>query len=145
MTKSKIITLAIIAALAVMAGGCITGPRPRIGCLPTSTPGTRFLKPNNLGSHSYGYNKVFSEKNGLVYTCKAGHIDITHLRWNADYTKYLINKTQKTLMKKKKGFSFHLAFELSSHKIKFHYPKNWDRLRKADKKKIAEESRNHRK
>ena len=136
-TLKKIIISAVVTGLVVLANGCINGPRPRMGCLPTSTPGSRFLDPNNLGLHSYGYGKILFEKNGIVYTCKAGHIDITHSRWSADYTKYLIQKINKTLMKKRKGFSFTLTFERSKHKVKFTYPENWDSLSKKDRQKIA--------
>jgi hypothetical protein len=120
--------------------GCnvnIFAPRPRMGTLPTPPPGPRFSDPNNLGKHSYSFAPF--EKNGIVYTCKAGHIDLTHLRWNADYTRYLTKKTYKTLTKKNKGFSFNVTWEPSTHKIEFIYPENWDDLSKKEKEKIAEE------
>lgn len=135
-------TLKVIAILAMslLITGCcgIDGkPRPRMGTLPTPPPGPRFANPENLGKHSYGYNPF--EINSVVYTCSAGHIDITHLRWNADYTRYAIKKIQKTLLNKRKGFSFTMALEVSKHDISFTYPDNWDSLPKDQKQKIAEE------
>ena len=124
--------------LVIFTCGCqLDAPRMRMGCLPTSTPGSRFVNPYKLGGHAYHFD--FFETNGIVYTCKGGHIDITHLRWNADNTRYLIKKTRKTLMKKGKGFSFNLAMEPSSHKIRFGYPENWDELPKDEKETIANE------
>lgn len=124
--------------LVILASGCnISAPRPRMGTLPTPPPGPRFVDPYNLGRHSYYFNPF--EKNGIVYTCKAGHIDITHLRWSADNTKYLTKKTRETLMKNKKGFSYNLAWEPSTHLVKFTYPENWRNMEKKDKEKIANE------
>lgn len=124
--------------LVIFVSGCnISAPRPRMGTLPTPPPGPRFSNPNNLGKHSYYFNPF--ETNGIVYTCKAGHIDITHVRWNADYTRFAFKKIRKTLMDKGKGFSFNLTLELSTHKVRFSYPENWDQISKDEKEKIANE------
>jgi len=123
--------------LVILANGCgFHAPRTRMGTLPTPPPGPRFYEPHELGEHSYRFSPF--ERNGIVYTCKAGHIDITHLRWNADYTRYLVKKTRKTLMKKGKEFTFRLSLELSLHKVKFSYPEYWDDLTHKEKKEIAE-------
>jgi hypothetical protein len=42
-------------------------------------------------------------------------------------------------MRKRKGFSFNLAFELSTHRVSFSYPHNWDDLPKEEKERIADE------
>ena len=134
---SKIMGIAGI-GLVILASGCnIYAPRARMGTLPTPPPGPRFSNPNNLGRHSYHFNPF--ETNGIVYTCKAGHLDITHIRWCADNTRYLVKRTRKALMKKKKGFSFNLTWELSTHKVKFSYPVSWDYLSQEEKEKIANE------
>lgn len=134
----KIIYCAMVTGLVIFANGCQVGlPKARFGTLPTATAGSAFLDPNNLGSHSYHFNPL--EKNGIVYTCKTGHIDLTHLRWNADYTKYAAKKTHKVLMKKRKGFSFTISMERSKHKITFGYPENWKDLSHDEKTKIADE------
>jgi len=126
-----------ILGLAILANGCgLHAPRTRMGTLPTPPPGPRFYEPHELGEHSYLFSPF--ERNGIIYTCKAGHIDITHLRWSADYTRYLIKKTRKTLMKKGRGFTFRLSLELSQHKVKFSYPEYWDDLTHKEKEEIAE-------
>ena len=134
--KKILIGMAVL-VVSILLAGCnmnIFAPRPRMGTLPTPPPGPRFSDPNNLGRHSYYLNPA--EKNGILYTNKAGHVDLTHLRWNADYTKYLTKKTYKTLLKKRKGFSLNLAWEPSRHRIEFSYPENWDDLSKKEKEKI---------
>ena len=135
----KIINGAAIISLVIFASGCNTqAPRARIGTLPTPPPGPRFYEPNNLGSHSYFYDPF--EKDGIVFTCKAGHIDVTHVRWSADHTKYLINKTRENLMAKNEEFTFKLPLELSEHKVRLTYPEGWDELpRKEEKEKIIDE------
>ncbi|MBN1125955.1 MAG: DUF4056 domain-containing protein [Sedimentisphaerales bacterium] len=115
----------------ILAGCAFNGPRARMGSLPTSTLGTPFIGLDGLGSH--GYHIGIFEGNGIVYTCKAGHIDIYHLRGVADNTRHLIKKVKKTLENSKSGFSYHLAFETSTHKITFTYPKNWENLSFRDK------------
>ena len=136
-TFPRVISTIVLVAIVFLAGGCFGQPRMRMGCLPTSTPGGTFLDPDHLGNHSYGPLGAFGEKDGIVYTCKAGHIDITHLRWNADYTRFLALKTQKTLMKNKDGFSFRIVLEQSDHVISFKYPKSWINMDKAEKEKAA--------
>lgn len=134
---AKILYCLSVSGLLILANGCNThAPRTRWGTLPTPPPGPRFCEPDGLGKHSYGQNLF--EKNGIVYTCKAGHIDITHVRCGADHTRYLVNKTREALMKKDEGFTFSVSLELSRHKVKFSYPKYWDSLSHKDKEKITE-------
>ncbi len=134
---AKTLYLLSVFCFVLLANGCdIHAPRPRLGNLPTPPPGPRFYDPDSLGEHSYRFNPF--EKNGIVYTCKAGHLDIAHIRSNADHTRYLIKKTHKTLMKKGDGFSFRLTIELSQHKVKFNYPQYWDKLSQKQKENIAE-------
>jgi hypothetical protein len=120
-------TLLLLLALAsINFTGCsfTGGPRARVGYLPTATFGVNFANPDNLGTHSYGFD-FFTEKGGILYTCKGGHIDIDHVRGNADNTKYLVKKIRSTLSNNKKSFAFNLTGERSKHIIRFTYPPNW--------------------
>lgn len=47
------------------------------------------LSPDDLGHHGYDKGGLPRERNGLVYTCRGGFIDIAHVRDNADRTIYL--------------------------------------------------------
>ena len=79
----------LILGLLVLAGGCSTprAPKIRMGNYPTATLAISFRDLEDLGPHGYGPR--WGESNGIVYTCRAGHIDITHLRAAADWTRYV--------------------------------------------------------
>ncbi len=136
----KILAGMFVTVVSILFSGCsinVFQPRPRMGTLPTPPPGPRFSDPNHLGRHCYYFNPL--EVDCILYTNKAGHIDLTHLRWNADYVRYLTKKNYNTLMHKSKGYSFNVTWELSTHHIRFIYPDNWDTLPKPEKEKIAKE------
>jgi hypothetical protein len=109
-------------------------PRDEFGCYPTPTLGTHFLDCEKLGKHEYSFN--LSEKGGLVYTCKAGHIDIYHVREAADWTAYLAEKTFEHLEKNETEFSFKLKEE-SRCFVKLAEPENWKDLSQNDKERAA--------
>jgi len=111
-------------------------PRIRFGCYPTSTLGTFFLG-ENLGSHGYCFNPW--EKNGIAYTCRAGHIDIIHLRIAADWTAYLTAKSFRAMMRNDAHFSFGLAVDRSASHVQLSYPPHWAELSEEDRATIAEE------
>lgn len=131
--------MAAVVLSALFLNGCLFSingePRPRLGSYATSTPGTNFIDIHNLGNHSYG-NCLF-ENNGIVYTCRAGHIDIAHLRINADYVKYLYTKVKKNLIHDKSELTFKLNVEPSWYFVKFYYPKNWAALPSGEKETLA--------
>jgi len=136
--KAKTLYFLSLSGLIILVNSCgLRSPRIRMGTLPTPPPGPRFYEPDELGNHSYRLFSPF-EKNGIVYTCKAGHIDITHLRWSADYTRYFIVKIRNALMRKDDVFTFSLSIERSQHKVLFAYPKCWDSLSRKTKEKIAD-------
>ena len=122
--------------LSVLSGCSLSGgPRARAGHLPTDTIGIAFPNTDNLDGHSYGFS--LSEPGGIVYTCRGGHLDLDHIRGNADNTRWLFKKITKTLSKGRDEFSFKLTGEMSSHKIQFIYPDNWDSEK--DKERIIEQ------
>ncbi|MGH2272828.1 DUF4056 domain-containing protein [Anaerohalosphaeraceae bacterium U12dextr] len=127
----------ILVLLAVPGCSINDEPRPRLGSYATSTPGTNFLDLSTLGDHKY-YDGLF-EKNGIVYTCRGGHIDIAHLRIAADYTRYLYNRTKQCLLKTDRQFSFKLNVEPSRYYIRLTYPKNWKDLPASQKEQIAQD------
>lgn len=116
--------IALIIVLASASGCSLTGgPRVRAGHLPTDTHGIEFPNPDKLGKHSYGL--ALYEVGGIVYTCKAGHLDLGHIRGNADNTRYLVKKVRNALTKNSKSFTFNITGELSVHKVQLTYPKDW--------------------
>ncbi len=131
-------TTFLAAAIGLMVAGCSLsgGPRARVGYLPTATFGVVFPDPDKLGRHASRLD-FFGEAGGIVYTCKGGHIDLHHIRGTADDARYLVKRIRETLSKKRKGFSFNLTGEMSTHTIGFTYPADWDQ--RPDKDKIIDE------
>jgi hypothetical protein len=106
-----------------------------MGCYPSDSVGTNFLGPGQLGSHSYGFNPL--EKNGIVFTCKGGHVDIAHLRIAADWTRYLSQRAKKAILKSDARFSYKFSAEPSRYYIDIAYPSYWDKISKQKREKIA--------
>ncbi|MBN2315355.1 MAG: DUF4056 domain-containing protein [Sedimentisphaerales bacterium] len=109
-------------------------PRMRVGYVPRPKLGTKFLGRQDLGHH--GYRPNLSERNGLVYTCKAGHIDIAHARKAADWTAFLAAKTYHNLIENETDFSFEL-YEPSRYFVQLTYPDNWNDISKEARDRIA--------
>jgi hypothetical protein len=120
----------------VIYQGFNKAPRMRGGAYPIAILGTPWLGPN-LGTHGYYYRP--SERDGIVYTCRAGHVDIAHLRIGVDWTAYLTATTYRHLMKHKPGFSYKLAVDRSREYVQFTYPPGWDSLPEPQRRQIARE------
>jgi hypothetical protein len=140
---SKKISLVLAACAVSIAAGCSfsDAPRPRLGCYATSTPGGRFIDANSLGKHSYESSPFLlsSENNGIAYTCRGGHIDVTHARIGADNVRYLYIKTKKNLLQGRTEFTYSLNVDHSIYYVKLKYPENWKNMPAAEKTKIADE------
>lgn len=114
-----------ILLLTLLTSGCsfTGGPRARAGHLPTATSGILWANPDNLGTHAYFFG--LGENGGILYTCKARHIDIDHTRGAADMTLHISRKMRSALKNQRKGFSFSITGEMSSHTITLTYPDDW--------------------
>ena len=105
-------------------------PRWRKGYYATATPGTVFLGLEDLGIHGA------SEQNGIVYTCRAGHIDIAHARKAADWSAFLAERTYESLMHNRKEFTFKLL-EPSVYFVSLSYPPDWKNRSREQRKAAA--------
>ncbi len=123
-----------LTAAEIVRTGLDASPRIRVGYLPTTTFLTVFSGPEELGQH--GYRPNGTEKNGIVYTCKAGHIDIGHARKAADWTLFLSAKAYQYIMRGETEYTFRL-YEPSRHFVQLTYPENWEHLSQKDKEDIA--------
>jgi hypothetical protein len=94
-----------------------------------------------LGKHSYKSSPILvsSEGDGIAYTCRGGHIDVTHARIGADNVRYLYNKIEKNLNKGNTEFTYSLNVDRSTYYVKLQYPKDWQTLTEVQKDKIADE------
>lgn len=92
------------AALAlVFVSGCAgpSAPRGRLGSLPYPGLLTFYvaLDPAALGRHRYeAFPPSWGERGlGLIYCRRAGFIDISHVRWTIDWTRYLALRARDAL------------------------------------------------
>jgi hypothetical protein len=107
-----------------------------MGSYATATLGTHFLDEDTLGKHHFGI--AYLEKNGIVYTCKGGHIDIAHARIAADNVRYLQDKVKKILLKEEREFDFKLTVEPSTYYATLEYPPDWKNLSKKEKSEMID-------
>jgi len=106
--------------------GDIARPRSRVGRYAAATiGGASFADPDNLGTHGYGSGR--KESNGIVYTCRGGHIDIAHVRKAVDWAAYLTARTRVTIAKGDVQFSFRPP-EPARAFVALRYPENWAQL-----------------
>jgi len=87
--------------------------------------GTTFLNADDLGHHTYTPNGT--EKTGIIYTCRGGHIDIAHLRKAADWTANIAYKAYDNIKRGYVQFSYKL-YEPSVYQITLAYPENWSTM-----------------
>jgi len=111
-------------------------PQARIACVPSPTMGVRYFDADDLGQHDYRSGR--DERNGIVYTCRGGHIDVTHLRKIADWTAYLAYQTREALVHGDDQFKFSM-FEPSQHTVQISYPPGWKYLNRKTRRDIAGE------
>lgn len=110
-------------------------PRTRYGCYATAIPGMTF-RGSTLGTHNYHW--PFFEKNGIAYTCRGGHIDITHLRIGIDWTAHLAARSYKHLMRGDTEFSCKMPVDRSRTYVRIAYPPGWDCLSQEEQSAIAQ-------
>jgi hypothetical protein len=100
--------------------------RSRLGWCPSPVVGyATNSNPDDIGTHRYGFS--LWEKNGIVYTARAGHVDIAHVRKAADWTAYLSELTFAQLQEGQTTFSFRQR-EPSRYFVTLQYPEYWGDL-----------------
>lgn len=131
----RLSAIALLVSVGIVLAGCGGGaePRMRLGCYPTPTVGTTFPDPSALGTHSY----AGSDKGGIVYTCRGGHIDLAHLRIAADWTMYYATLSFDCLMRNETEFSFKSKPAPSRYYVSIEYPRGWAEMPASEKERIA--------
>lgn len=130
----RIETVACLCVLGALATGCghlpnlfdehsAWRPRPRTGRYATATiGGATFPELRDVGRH--GYVDRSNERSGIVYTCRAGHIDLAHVRKSADWTAYAAEITQKTLREGQTEFTLKVSDPVR-YFVTLNYPCDW--------------------
>lgn len=126
----------ILISILILATGCHSDCKARVrpGEYFGSLIKMNFVSIDDLGKHQS--KNGLPEKNGMVYTCRGGFIDIGHLREAADRTKYITELAFENLMKGQTQFSFRVL-EPAKYFVSIQYPENWDNLQ--EKEKIAQD------
>jgi len=109
-------------------------PRIRPGSYATATHSVHFVDAGSLGPHSYRF--LWSERNGIAYACRAGHLDMAHARKAADWTGYLAAVTLRNLERGQASFQFR-GIEPSVYSVTVVFPPDWDRLHDGDRERLA--------
>lgn len=116
--------LQILAILSFALSSRIPSPSTAIGSLPTPTPGMIFSGPNDIGEHNYSSSK--GEGNGIIYTCRAGHIDLGHVRSTADWTRYAYDWIYHELLESSEYIPFKTTVDPSIFHLEIKYPSDWE-------------------
>jgi len=135
----------LLGFLIILQAGCAPGnefnnhsvkgrPRARVGRYASPSVGTVFVDTEDLGVH--GYYSSWSEKIGIAYTCKAGHIDLAHVRKSADWTAYLAANILEQLKQNETKFSFKFK-EPARYYVQLTYPDWWKDLPEDEKYRIT--------
>lgn len=116
-------------------------PRARIGCLPF--PGIFTLyeaaDAESLGEHVYAGDASGETDRGIVYTCRAGFLDICHVRNSADMTAYIHARFLHAVRGGWTCFQFR-AHEPSVYTVTINYPSFWWSLSPAEQDRLGEEA-----
>jgi hypothetical protein len=103
-----VVALALIVSLSAAMAGCAAGPpdgpRNRIGALPF--PGTftlyRSVDPQDLGLHRFERTpRLFQRdeaESGIIYTTRAGFLDVAHLRVTIDTTRFCARQVRSAIL-----------------------------------------------
>lgn len=134
----KLVIFPLMVLSVIILYGCQINsqPRMRVSDYFGSPTEMRFPDPKNLGTHSL--NNPSKEKLGIVYTCKAGFIDLGHLREAADRTRYAARTLYPVLLNKQKYCTLKII-EPSRYHLTIRYPNEWDILSPKRERAIARE------
>lgn len=108
-------------------------PRARIGSLPFPGPFTLYAEADvmKLGRHSYSGESVEDHPSevdrGIVYTRRAGFLDVCHIRNAADTTAYIHARVALALREGWSRMRFR-GIEPSVYSVWFAYPDDWDAM-----------------
>lgn len=146
-TKNIVVAVMLISVALTLAGcggsGGISGrsvtplPRIRIGRYASPSVGTVYLDPDNIGRHAFSGGS--GGQKGIVYTCRAGHVDLAHTRKSADWAAYLYRNFADKLRKKETKFSFSFR-EPAKYYVELTYPPDWDTMPQAKRDEIIKDA-----
>ncbi len=128
--------------------GCGSGPstpRMRLGSIPFPGPFTLYsvADPNSLGSHRYegwldAHDGPDEVKRGILYTRRAGFLDLSHVRESIDIVKYAHDRIVEQ-MASGKGGVFRMDWADTRYDVCVRVPEWWGGLSDTDRAEIGRE------
>ncbi len=121
-----------------------SAPRPRIGSLPFPSIVSLYAEadPAELGGHVYRSGVPFEgmgeEGRGILYTCRAGFVDIAHVRNTVDNAAHIYARVLYAVEHGGSCVRFRLA-EPSVYRVEVSYPEAWYRLGAEERAALARE------
>ena len=115
-----------------------------MGALPFTGPFTLFeyADPEKLGTHAYATGNMLGIDNererGIVYTRRAGFLDLAHLRNSADMTAYVYARARLAIEQDWDEFAFK-GEEPSTYKVILCYPDGWEDLDADERARLGDE------
>lgn len=136
----------VLLAAALLLTGCAGDkPKTRTGCLPFPGPVTLFSSadPDNLGKHCYGMlpNASLGEwetQRGIVYTCRAGFLDVAHIRAASDWTRYCSERVRTALAEGERSVRIGGA-DSTAYEVRFAYPAGWSSLGERERSRLIDD------
>lgn len=132
--RARFAVLALAPSLAISACAPADLPRDRLGCLPFPGTFTLFERadPADLGRHHYAewdnLTDGFAERErGVLYTCRAGFIDLAHVRETIDWARFMQLHVARALEDADAGLVIH-GREHTRWNLSFSYPPGWAAL-----------------
>ncbi len=114
----------------------------RLGSIPFPGPFTLYAvaDPNDLGQHSYEGSERTSR--GILYTARAGFVDLSHVRESMDIVKYAHDQIGAAMRRAETGSCVVCAVDWSDcdYGVVFCAPEWWGALDAAEREAIIEEA-----
>lgn len=129
--------------------GCSSGPatpRMRLGSIPFPGPFTLYsvADPAALGGHRYeswfdAHDGPSEVNRGILYTRRAGFLDLSHIRESMDIVKYAHDRIAEHFATGKSGL-FRLDWADTRYDIRVQIPEWWAQLSEQDRADISREA-----
>ncbi len=135
-------------AIACLLGGCNSMealPHTRLGAIPFPGPFTLYVSSgvDDLGEHYYSSWSarpfaVQEGARGIMYTCRAGFLDLAHVRLTADWARYAWEQSHALISVG--GGSHTFDFEDAHYTLEINLPTWWQRASETERKALINEA-----
>ena len=128
----KLLALGTLAFLLQGCASMMATPTQRIGALPCPGPFTLYALADP-GEATYD-----RAVRGILYSSKAGFLDLAHILRTLDWTQYAHAQVEPALRSKKTEIEFP-GIDLADFSVRFSYPTDWDAMPAGEREALAKE------